>query len=181
MSGYFLAPWAVACQVPLSMGLPRILEWVASFFFKWSPWPRDQIPHVLHLQADSLPLSHLYHLRIKWVNSSIQNKTICAVSMKVLRKYLGKFKVANTYKIWGTQWLCPLTWLVPERRDFDVLWVCHTSYSIPLCWRYGGREVRNLSSVVSIRAEISTWVLFSDYCSLLYRALSTSPGEALSP
>ena len=40
---YFVTPWTVACQAPLSMGIlqARILEWVAITFSRGSSRPRD--------------------------------------------------------------------------------------------------------------------------------------------
>ena len=55
------ASWTVACQAPLSMGCPRQKYW------SWLPFPpQEDLPdpgikpdllHLLHLQADSLPLN----------------------------------------------------------------------------------------------------------------------------
>ena len=61
MSNSFAIPWTAACQVPLSMGFSqaRILEQVAISFSGGSYQPKDGPPHLLHWQADSLPLSHL--------------------------------------------------------------------------------------------------------------------------
>ena len=41
---FFVTLWTVACQVPLSMGIPqaRILEWVAYPFSRESSQPRNQ-------------------------------------------------------------------------------------------------------------------------------------------
>ena len=61
MSDLFVILWTVALQAPLSVGFPRQEYW-------WSglpiPTPGDLPdpgiePHLLHWQADSLPLSHL--------------------------------------------------------------------------------------------------------------------------
>ena len=51
----------VACQAPQSMGFPqaRILEQVAIFFSRESSPTQESNLHLLHRQADSLPLSHL--------------------------------------------------------------------------------------------------------------------------
>ena len=38
----FSISWTVVCQAPLSMGFPRILEWVAISSSRGSSWPRDQ-------------------------------------------------------------------------------------------------------------------------------------------
>ena len=37
----FAALWTVACQAPLSIGFPGILEWVASFYSRGCYCPRD--------------------------------------------------------------------------------------------------------------------------------------------
>ena len=59
MSYSFATPWTVACQAPLSMGFPpRILELIAVFFsMGFFPIQGSNL-HLLHLQADSLPLSY---------------------------------------------------------------------------------------------------------------------------
>ena len=55
-------PMDCSCQAPLSMGFPRQEYWNGLPF----PSPGDLLdpgielrPHLLHLQADSIPLSHL--------------------------------------------------------------------------------------------------------------------------
>ena len=59
-SSVFATPWTVSCQAPLSMGFSRPEYWSGLPF----PPPGD-LPiqgsnlHLLHWQADSLPLSHL--------------------------------------------------------------------------------------------------------------------------
>ena len=56
-----LRPQSAAHQAPLSMNFfqTRILEWVAVSYSRGSFWPRNWTLHLLHWQADSLPLSHL--------------------------------------------------------------------------------------------------------------------------
>ena len=59
MSNTFVAPWAVACQAPLSMGFPRKEYWSGLL----SPSPGDcpskgTEPMSPALQVDSLQLSH---------------------------------------------------------------------------------------------------------------------------
>ena len=65
----FATLWTVACQAPLSMGIPkaRILEWVVMPSSRASSQPRDQ-PRSPTLQVDSLPselpgkaLCHIRH------------------------------------------------------------------------------------------------------------------------
>ena len=58
----FVTPWTVACQTPLLMGFPRILEWVAISYSRRSSWPRywTNIFKSPSLQVDSLPLSYQY-------------------------------------------------------------------------------------------------------------------------
>ena len=48
---FFVAPWTVACQSPLSMGIlqARILEWVATHSSRGSSQPRDRT----HISCDS--------------------------------------------------------------------------------------------------------------------------------
>ena len=56
----FAAPWNVTHQAPLSMGFPRQEYWNGLLFP--SPgifWTQVSNQHLLHWQADSLPLSHL--------------------------------------------------------------------------------------------------------------------------
>ena len=57
MCNSFATPWTIACQAPLSMRLPRILERVAISSSRGSSGPRLN-PCLLHWQVDSLPLSH---------------------------------------------------------------------------------------------------------------------------
>ena len=59
MSDSFETLWTIACQAPLSMGLPRQEYWSGLPF----PSPGDLAdqrlnPHLLHWQADSLLLSY---------------------------------------------------------------------------------------------------------------------------
>ena len=61
----FVTPWAVACQAPLSMGIPRQEHWTESPF----PVPQDlpdpgEEPGLLHGEVDFLPLSHLGSLTL---------------------------------------------------------------------------------------------------------------------
>ena len=46
MSGFFVTPWTIARQAPLSVGfsIPEKLEWVAISFSRVSSWPRGQMP-----------------------------------------------------------------------------------------------------------------------------------------
>ena len=68
MSNYFVTQWAVVCQAPLPMGFPSQKYWSGVPFpspGKFSQ-PREQTPHLLHWQEDSLtaePLGKSYHLR----------------------------------------------------------------------------------------------------------------------
>ena len=57
----FATPWTAAHQIPLSMGFPRQEYWSELPFPSPGDLPDPGIknPHLLHLQADSLPLSHL--------------------------------------------------------------------------------------------------------------------------
>ena len=55
MSDSFAIPWTVAHQAPLSMGFPRQEYWSSLPFPSPGFFPN---PHLLHWQADSLPLSH---------------------------------------------------------------------------------------------------------------------------
>ena len=57
----FATPWTVAYQIPLSMGFPRQEYWSGLPFPPPGDLPNPGIknPHLLHWQADSLPLSHL--------------------------------------------------------------------------------------------------------------------------
>ena len=52
---FFMTPWTVAYQPPLSIGIlqTRILQWVAIPFSRGSSWPRERT-WSLALQADSL-------------------------------------------------------------------------------------------------------------------------------
>ena len=58
---FFVTPWTVACQPPLSMGFPRQEYWSGLPFPSSGDLPNPGIEflHLLHWQADSLPLSHL--------------------------------------------------------------------------------------------------------------------------
>ena len=57
MSNSLVIPWTIACLAPLSMGFPRKEYWSELPF----PFPGDLlnagIRHLLHWQADSLPLT----------------------------------------------------------------------------------------------------------------------------
>ena len=60
----FATPWAVVHQAPLSMGFFQVivLEWVCHFFLCGIFLIQGSNPrplHLLHWQADSLPLNHL--------------------------------------------------------------------------------------------------------------------------
>ena len=63
MIQFFMTPWTVACQAPLSMGFPRQEYGMGCDFLLPGIFP-SQISNLcllclLHRQADSLPLSHL--------------------------------------------------------------------------------------------------------------------------
>ena len=82
MSDSFVTPWTVACQAPLSVGFSqaRILEWVAisfsrgtgvgcHFFLQGSFLTQglnSGLLHLVHRQADSLPLSHEGSPKLRW-------------------------------------------------------------------------------------------------------------------
>ena len=56
----FVTPWTVPRQAPLSMGFPRKEQWGGFHFLLQGIFPtQESIPHLLHWQMDSLPLSHL--------------------------------------------------------------------------------------------------------------------------
>ena len=59
----FAAPWTVACQAPLSMEFSRREYWSELPFLLWGIFPIQGFNlcflHLLHWQADSLPLCHL--------------------------------------------------------------------------------------------------------------------------
>ena len=61
MSDSFVTTWTLACQALLSTGFPRQEYWSGLQFL--SPWdlpdPQGSNLHLLNLQVDSLPLSHL--------------------------------------------------------------------------------------------------------------------------
>ena len=55
----FVTPWTAAFQAPLSMGFSRQEYGVGSLSFLQGIFPIQGLsPHLLHWQADSLPLSH---------------------------------------------------------------------------------------------------------------------------
>ena len=55
----FVTSWTVACQAPLSLGFPRQEYWNGLPGPPPGDLPDAGIePSLLHLQADSLPLSH---------------------------------------------------------------------------------------------------------------------------
>ena len=57
MSNSFTSPWTVACQAPLSMGFSRQEYWSGlPFPFQGIFLNQGSNPHLLHWQADSLPL-----------------------------------------------------------------------------------------------------------------------------
>ena len=59
MSNSFTTPWTVARQAPLPMGFPRQEYWNGLPFPSPGDLPYWRIePHLLHWQADSLPLSY---------------------------------------------------------------------------------------------------------------------------
>ena len=63
MSNFFATPWTVACQAPLSMEFFRQKYWSRLPFPSPVGLPELGIKLVsTALQADSLPLSHIYFL-----------------------------------------------------------------------------------------------------------------------
>ena len=58
VSDSFATPWTIACQVPLSMGFPRQEFWSGLPFYLGIFPTQGSNPHLLHWQADSLPLNH---------------------------------------------------------------------------------------------------------------------------
>ena len=54
--------WTVACQAPLSMGFPKQEYWSRMHFLLQTTFSTQRfnpnVWHLLHWQADSLPLSH---------------------------------------------------------------------------------------------------------------------------
>ena len=90
----FATPWTVACQVPLSMGLPRQEYWSGLPL----PFPGD-LPDPgtelvsLALQVDSLPLSHLkshsvYGEMYKNINSETESCEIMSDNISFLISYV---------------------------------------------------------------------------------------------
>ena len=78
----FATPWTVACQVPLSVGLPRQEYWSVLPFASPGdlPDPGTKLAS-LALQVDSLPLSHLrshsvYGEMYKNINSKTESYEI---------------------------------------------------------------------------------------------------------
>ena len=69
-----LQPWTVACQAPLSMGFfsGKDTGVGCRFLFQWIFPTQGANLHLLHWQADSLPLSHLeslWHAKLKPLGS----------------------------------------------------------------------------------------------------------------
>ena len=76
----------------------RILEWVAISSSRGSSWPRDQAQdscHLLHWQADSLPLSHprcqrdkvlKYYSDPSWSDSAVLNINRMVLSTHILHE-----------------------------------------------------------------------------------------------
>ena len=86
---WFLAiPWTVACQIPLSMRLSRQEYWSGLPVPPPGDWNR--LPCHLHLQPDSLPLSH--HRTILIV-SDFSTETL-----KTQRYWNATFKVQKNKK-----------------------------------------------------------------------------------
>ena len=90
----FATPWTVACQVPLSMGLPRQEYWSGLPF----PFPGD-LPDPgtelvsLALQMDYLPLSHLkshsvYGEMYKNIDSKTESCEIMSDNISFLISYV---------------------------------------------------------------------------------------------
>ena len=60
VSGSLVTPWTVARQAPLSIGFPRQEYWSIPVFLLQGIFLTQGLNlHLLHWQADSLPLSHL--------------------------------------------------------------------------------------------------------------------------
>ena len=72
---FFVTPWTVARQAPLSTGFPRQEYWSGLPFPSQEIFPTQGsnlcILHLLHWQADSFPLSHLRSS--PWLISSYQS------------------------------------------------------------------------------------------------------------
>ena len=74
-------PWTVARQAPLSLGFPRQEYWNGLPFPLPGIFPIQGLnSHLLHLQADSLPLSHLGNpnqamlmARMPWLHQLAEN------------------------------------------------------------------------------------------------------------
>ena len=58
MSDYYVTPWTVACQAPLSMGFLCPGQDMEHFLLQGIFLTQGSNPCLLHWQADSLPLSH---------------------------------------------------------------------------------------------------------------------------
>ena len=62
----FATTWTAAYQAPVSTGFPRQEYWNGCQFLPQAifPTPLGSNPHLLHQQADSLPLSHQGSLQL---------------------------------------------------------------------------------------------------------------------
>ena len=58
MSNYFVIPWTVAHQAPLSIEAPRQKCWSCHFLLQRIFLTQGSNLHLLHWQVDSLPLRH---------------------------------------------------------------------------------------------------------------------------
>ena len=82
-------PWTVTRQVPLSMGLPRQEYWSGLPFPPPGDLPGPRIKPcplwLLHLQVDSLPLSHLgspfYNISILFPNEKGNHECVKRLSV----------------------------------------------------------------------------------------------------
>ena len=131
-----MTPWTVAHQASLSMGFSRQEYW--SGFPSPSPGdlpnpgikPASLLRHLLHWQADSLPLCHLGNLLQEWTflpsvalgvayhgnADSVENNFVCKAKPDLTLTlsspdfwFLSKGQIVISYRHYGKKTRCPAT------------------------------------------------------------------------
>ena len=105
----FATPWTVACQAPLSLEFSRQEYWRIYFLFEGS-FPIQRLKlcllHLLHWQADSLPLHHLKYSLLK-INDHFTPSRMEIIIMVIFKQKITSLsedteKLEHSYIVVGT-------------------------------------------------------------------------------
>ena len=145
MSDSLQPPWTVAHQAPLTMGFFTKNTGVGCRFFLQGIFPtQGSNLHLLHWQADSLPLSHLGSLK-KIIHYIMTKRSILQKHVTILKMYKPRNR-ASKY-VWQK--------LIELQRETDKSTIIVVDFNIPLSEMDRSRRQKISKDIVELNRTIN--------------------------